>query len=169
MVHPRETYPHEPPPLVLIPIDHGCTLPHYNQMTETNFVWMNWPQSKAPLCPEHIKTILQLNSWQDAEMLRQELQDQLVPEAVLTLHIGTSVLQTCAKRGWSLYAMGELFCRNSSSRNTPSEIERLICETQQELQGDDDDDSCCPELLMFMTCFCRKFQEFLDSMIPSIV
>ena len=116
----------------LIPIDHGCILPHYHLMEETTFEWLFWPQSKIAFTEEQCEAIASLTVWDDIVRLENELGMRLEPEAIVSLHIGTLVLQLGAKANRTLCEMGQWSVREDL--DVPSMLETLIEKHQYLLQ-----------------------------------
>lgn len=124
---PQTSSPRKDQEVTLIPIDHGCCLPLYDAMDETCFVWMNWKQADEPFSDDELTQINRMDSWKDAELLNEVLHPNLEKEAMLTLHIGTMLLQKCAAYGFSLFDIGQVMCRDRI--DDPSTLEKLITAT----------------------------------------
>ncbi|KAJ1635177.1 hypothetical protein T492DRAFT_588647, partial [Pavlovales sp. CCMP2436] len=103
----------DPLALTVVPIDHGFILPHYRMLGELNFEWASWPQASEPLSETDVAYVSALDSHADAAMLR--IASSLPEECLLSLHLGTALLQLGVAAGLTLAQIallavrGELF------------------------------------------------------------
>ncbi|OQR99323.1 phosphatidylinositol kinase (PIK-E3) [Thraustotheca clavata] len=109
----------------LIPIDHGCILPEFDAMSETQFTWLSWPQAREPLTPSTIAYVNRLNSSHQLQAMKQTYPEVAFPaKAIVTLHLGTIFVQTCVAFGLTIYDMGILMVRENHL--IQSRFERLV-------------------------------------------
>jgi len=107
--------------LTLVPIDHGFILPHYRMLGELNYEWAGWPQAREPLDEETKAYIAGLDSHADAAMLR--IASSLPEESLLSLHLGTMLLQEGVAHDLSLAEIAQLAMREG---RLPSALERAV-------------------------------------------
>uniref|UniRef100_K3WLZ7 PI3K/PI4K catalytic domain-containing protein n=1 Tax=Globisporangium ultimum (strain ATCC 200006 / CBS 805.95 / DAOM BR144) TaxID=431595 RepID=K3WLZ7_GLOUD len=125
----------------LVPIDHGACLPRVCEMEETSFLWLFWPQAKRPFSKAILHYITSLDPWDDVHLLQQSLpgSHQVEPQALLTLHICTVLLQVCAlEKSMSAYDIGMLMCRHESFHHQqpkPSILEQLVAKSLKNIEA----------------------------------
>lgn len=107
--------------LSLVPIDHGFILPHYRMLGEINFEWASWPQASEPLDESMREYIAALDSHADAALLR--IASSLPEESLVTLHLGTMLLQLGVGAGLTLAQIAQLAMRDG---RVPSALERAV-------------------------------------------
>lgn len=117
----------------LIPIDHGFCLPHPLAVDETELAWMAWPQAKLPLSNELKEYVASININDDVARLEAMLGDLLPSHCLLTLRIGTELLQAGTAQGLMLFEIGHIITRENFDR--PSQLEVAIEETYRKLGG----------------------------------
>ncbi|KAJ9464214.1 Phosphatidylinositol 4-kinase gamma 7 [Diplonema papillatum] len=111
----------------IVPIDHGCCIPV--DLTELEFEWMCWTQSKLPLDDECKRYIEALNPEDDARILVTELGiDQRCADNV---QAATMLLKKAARQNLTVYDIGCLMRRPRV--DTPSQLEILLSECLQPL------------------------------------
>ncbi|KAF1331150.1 Phosphatidylinositol kinase, partial [Globisporangium splendens] len=125
----------------LVPIDHGACLPRVCEMEETSFLWLFWSQAKRPFSKSTLQYIASLDPWEDVQLLQQSLPRShlLEPQALLTLHICTVLLQVCAlEKNMSAYDIGMLMCRHGSLRHQQpksSILEQLVTTSLKDIEA----------------------------------
>lgn len=102
--------------LTLVPIDHGFILPHYKMLGELYFEWSSWPQAETPFSPEELEYIAALDAEADCALLR--VASSLPEESLITLHLGTMVLQEGAAAGLTLQQIAGLCTRDGRVEST---------------------------------------------------
>lgn len=107
----------------LTPIDHGASLPSCLDLGRARFEWMQWSQSKAPMSKATLATIESLDAEADAECLREL---GIEEECILSMVLGTKVLQEGAKRGLSLFDIGNTIQRDLGSEGERSSLEKAV-------------------------------------------
>jgi len=110
---------------LLIPIDHGFSLPDSVNGTDLWFEWLTWPQSKAPFEQETLRYIANISVSQDATTLREL---GIREDCVRTMMISTMLLKRGATKGLSLFQIATMLCRAKShgkAASKPSAIEVL--------------------------------------------
>jgi len=116
--------------LSLIPIDHGFSLP--DRLECSWFEWMNWPQSKLPFDDDIKSFILRIDIERDTQMLRKEL--GIRRECLSVMAITTTLLKKAVEFNLTLYDIGLLLCRKSSSPSSPSPIELIYEKARSQLE-----------------------------------
>eukprot|EP00250_Pteridium_aquilinum_P019289 c24380_g2_i1 orf=403-2586(-) len=116
--------------LELIPIDHGLCLPE--ELEDTYFEWLHWPQASVPFTEEELDYIEKLDAVKDAEMLREHL--PMLREAChRMLILSTAVLKEAAAAGLCLAEIGEMMTRDEIEER--SQLELLCFQAKRELLG----------------------------------
>lgn len=108
----------------LVPIDHGYILPSYKHLEEVHVCWLHWPQAKEPYGDVMLDYIAALDAEADIRLLRSTL--ALPEDSLLTLFIGTTLIQTAAANGLTLHETGMLMVRERP--DCPSAVERVVAE-----------------------------------------
>lgn len=90
VTHARAVY--QPSTLHLVPIDHGYSLPCVTTRSIPQWCWINWCQSKAPLCEEVKQYIQMLDVESDIALLRAYL-PTIEESALDTLRVTTMWLK----------------------------------------------------------------------------
>jgi len=106
----------------LIPIDHGYVLPSFKHLEDVNTCWLHWPQAKKPFSANTLSFIENLNADDEMEMLKTTL--GLPEECLITLYIGTTLIQKAALAGLTLHEIGNLMMR--PTYELPSEVELAV-------------------------------------------
>mmetsp|Transcript_41338 Transcript_41338/g.130073 ORF Transcript_41338/g.130073 Transcript_41338/m.130073 type:complete len:559 (+) Transcript_41338:158-1834(+) len=106
----------------LIPIDHGYVLPSFKHLEDVNTCWLHWPQAKKPFSADTLSFIENLNADEEMEMLKTTL--GLPEECLITLFIGTTLIQKAALSGLTLHEIGTLMMR--PGYDMPSEVELAV-------------------------------------------
>lgn len=109
-------------PVQLVPIDHGYILPSYKHLEEVHACWLYWPQAKEPYSEDMLEYLDALDAEKDLMLLRSTL--TLPEDCLLTLFIGTTLIQTAAREGLTLHDTGMLLVREAPDR--PSAIEEVV-------------------------------------------
>ncbi|KAH7276844.1 hypothetical protein KP509_39G024400 [Ceratopteris richardii] len=121
--------------LELIPIDHGLCLPE--ELEDTYFEWLHWPQASVPFTEEELEYINKLDAGKDSDMLRTTL--PMLREAChRMLVLSTTLLKKAAAAGLCLAEIGEMMTRDQIEER--SELEMLCFQAKDELSGADIDD-----------------------------
>ncbi|KAG2596770.1 phosphatidylinositol 4-kinase gamma 1-like [Panicum virgatum] len=97
-----------PPPLDLVPIDHGLCLPE--QLDDPYFEWLHWPQASLPFSDDELAYVASLDPFEDAETLRAELPSLREP-AIRILTLCTIFLKRAAAAGLCLADIGDMMTR----------------------------------------------------------
>ncbi|CAM9151393.1 unnamed protein product [Discosporangium mesarthrocarpum] len=98
--------------LRLVPIDHGFCLPDPEAIDETHFAWLTWPQAKEQLSEPFRQHVMGLDVEADLKRLSATLGNALPsPRYLLTLRIGTALLQQGVAAGLTVYEIGTLATR----------------------------------------------------------
>lgn len=114
-----------PPRVKLIPIDHGFCLPHPASMSDTDFAWLQWPQSQQPLNAWQRAHVASLDAEEDIRRLREALGDALpAEEHLMTLRIGTTLLQKGVAAGLTLNSIGLIMTREDP--DVPCNLEEAV-------------------------------------------
>jgi hypothetical protein len=105
-----------------VPIDHGYILPSCRHLEEVNVCWLYWPQARRAYDEWTLRYIEGLDAEADVSLLRTTL--GLPEDCLVTLFMGTTLVQRAAKAGLTLHATGLLMVREDES--TPSEMEEAL-------------------------------------------
>uniref|UniRef100_A0A7S3ZDD5 PI3K/PI4K catalytic domain-containing protein n=1 Tax=Lotharella globosa TaxID=91324 RepID=A0A7S3ZDD5_9EUKA len=109
--------------LHLCPIDHAYVLPRFRDLSDINFEWLYWRQSKAPFSGETLRYIDALEPFVDAGIIRSVgLPDSCAITCVLT----TIMLKEGSKMGLTLSDLGAMMQREPFCGPDASKLERLI-------------------------------------------
>jgi hypothetical protein len=134
----------------LIPIDHSYVLP--SELSFLWFEWLHWKQAKQPFSEEILSYIQSIDIQKDAATLRQL---GFEPAAIRTMMISSSLLKIAAlKYGYNLNQIGSLMSRKSIKDLSP--LERMVKETEDQIQYDDDNQD------QFLEVLVRKIEAELD-------
>lgn len=106
----------------LVPIDHGYILPSYKHLEDVHACWLHWPQAKVAYSESMLEYIASLDAQADMDLLRSTL--GLPEDCLLTLFIGTTLMQVCADQGLTLHETGMLMVREAS--DSPSAVELVV-------------------------------------------
>ena len=105
----------------LVPIDHGYILPSVLHLEEVQVCWLHWPQAHEPFSPSTLEAIAAIDAHAEAAMLRATL--GLGEEALMSLFLGTALVQAGAKAGLTLHEIGML---SAPGPDGPSAVEGLV-------------------------------------------
>jgi len=119
---------------VLIPIDHGYTLP--SSLDEAWFVWHYWKQSKAPMSSEVRKYIRSLDADKDVELLKKTFIGSFREEHFQILRVSTMLLKKGEAADLTFFDLANIMCR--TDLNVPSVLETLYHQAERQLQGIED-------------------------------
>jgi len=130
--------------LRLVPIDHGYILPSCKHLEDANLCWLYWPQARKPYEEETLRYIEGLDAEADESLLRMTL--GLPEDCLLTLFIGTTLVQKGAAAGLTLHATGLLMLRDNPLEQ--SAIENVLAESLEScgLTGSIDSEWRSPKL-----------------------
>ena len=112
----------------LVPIDHGCCLP--TNLTELEFEWMLWSQSKQPVLESVRRYVSTLNGEQDEATLVNEL--GISPHCAQYVRASTYLLQRGVSMGLTMYDIGHLMRRPRIE--CASELEVATAEARSTLE-----------------------------------
>ena len=91
-------------------------------LQEVHACWLYWPQAKEPYSEDMLEYLDALDAEKDLMLLRSTL--TLPEDCLLTLFIGTTLIQTAAREGLTLHDTGMLLVREAPDR--PSAIEEVV-------------------------------------------
>jgi len=114
--------------IVLIPIDHGYTIP--STLAEAWFEWHHWPQSKEKMSDKTKEYISTLDAEKDVALLSSKFGRVFRQEHFRTLRICTMLLKMCAVADLTFYQIANIMCRLNIDQ--PSVLENLY--TQAEMK-----------------------------------
>jgi len=104
----------------LVPIDHGGILPTMPEVAWYNWCWLSWPQMSAPLAPEMLEYIRNLDGIEDGRAI---VDAGLPPACARICRCTTLALQRGVASGLTLLQVATMLSR--ADEETPSELERL--------------------------------------------
>jgi len=104
---------------VLIPIDHGYTLP--STLCEITFAWMNWPQAKQKMSEKTKKYIRSLDAERDVDLLKKKFGRTIREEHFRALRISTMLLKKAAEADLTFNEIANLMCRRHVDELCPLE------------------------------------------------
>jgi len=110
---------------LLIPIDHGFSLPDTLDATDVWFEWYNWPQAKLPFDRATKTYVSKLDVMKDHENLRRL---GIRKECVRTMILSSLVLKKGVSGGLNLHQIASLFMKKICGRKHktfPSIVENL--------------------------------------------
>ena len=112
---------------ILVPIDHGYTLPTSLQINEYDLVWFNMPQLRRPVDPEIKEYMLSL----DFDDLMEGLSSQVAvsTESVFLLRLAHNLIVNGIKAGLTLYDIAKLIARVDEDEKSP--LERTIATAEE--------------------------------------
>jgi hypothetical protein len=113
-----------PPPLDLVPIDHGLCLPE--QLDDPYFEWLHWPQSSLPFTDDELAYVASLDPFKDAETLRAELPSLKEP-AIRILTVCTIFLKRAAAAGLCLADIGDMMTREFTAQQDGLSTLEALC------------------------------------------
>jgi len=116
---------------VLIPIDHGYTLP--STFDEAWFVWHFWKQSKTPMGQEVRSYIKSLDAEKDIELLKSTFSGNFREEHFQVLRISTMLLKKGEASDLTFFELANIMCR--TDLHIPSVLESLYHQAERQLQG----------------------------------
>ncbi len=106
----------------IVPIDHGQILP--GTAAYIRFEWMRTLQAREPFNPATLAYIEQLDPERDAKVLNEV--GILEEDSIERMKLSTRLLQACAKRGLTLFQIGDLMSRKVANTNI-SYFEASLC------------------------------------------
>jgi len=130
----------------LIPIDHGFCIPKYTQIDGTYWAWLNWPQSKIPFGPQMIKHIQEIDIEHDSLILKSQL--GIDNDCLRSMKISSILLKKGTTYGLSLFDLGTFASRSLDEFDTPSELERVIAQTDENNPANDEQFFATFEILL---------------------
>jgi len=113
-----------PPPLDLVPIDHGLCLPE--QLDDPYFEWLHWPQSSLPFSDDELAYVTSLDPFKDAETLRAQLPSLKEP-AIRILTLCTIFLKRAAAAGLCLADIGDMMTREFMAQEEGLSTLEALC------------------------------------------
>ncbi|KAJ0239931.1 Phosphatidylinositol 4-kinase gamma 4 [Hirschfeldia incana] len=112
--------------IVLIPIDHGYSLPE--SFEDCTFEWLYWSQARKPFSSETLDYIRSLDAEEDISLLK--FHGWKMPlETARTLRISTMLLKKGAERGLTAFEIGNMMCRETLTKK--SLVEEMVEEAQE--------------------------------------
>lgn len=112
--------------VTLVPIDHALSMPDKLEVYQADLCWMEWPQSREPLCPQLADYLARIDPEKDAAMLRVSL--GIREECLVNLRIATVFLKKAVARGLSLAKVASLMYRAKEFSKSP--LEKLVEKTR---------------------------------------
>lgn len=103
----------------LIPIDHGASFPSFDELGETSFEWLNYPQAKQPFSIEALDIIENIDIEADVEKLQLVGLDH---ESIIPCWMATTLLQIGARAGLNLYEIGSMVHRKVEEEECDLEV-----------------------------------------------
>lgn len=110
----------------LIPIDHALSMPDKLEVYQSDLCWLEWPQSREPLCPQLAAYVARMDPEKDAAMLKERL--GIRDECLLNLKIATVFLKKAVAKGLSLAKIACLMYRAKEFSKSP--LEKLVEKTR---------------------------------------
>eukprot|EP00357_Protocruzia_adherens_P017112 CAMPEP_0115033952 /NCGR_PEP_ID=MMETSP0216-20121206/40287_1 /TAXON_ID=223996 /ORGANISM="Protocruzia adherens, Strain Boccale" /LENGTH=692 /DNA_ID=CAMNT_0002412595 /DNA_START=459 /DNA_END=2538 /DNA_ORIENTATION=+ len=107
----------------LIPIDHGLCMPDVFEITIYDLQWMEWAQTREPICKKGLEHIEKLDPRADVEKLKKNL--YLRDRCLRNFRVAGLLLKKGAKAGLTLHQIGTLLYRPDYD-DTPSEVEVVV-------------------------------------------
>lgn len=107
----------------LVPIDHGCCLPTRLEVSDLEWCWMNWPQTKAVIHPDVQAYAASLDSESDTALLTQAA-IPLSANSMRVLRITTAFVKLGIAHGLTLFDLATAMARQDSA--VPSALERVV-------------------------------------------
>ena len=104
----------------LLPIDHSYCLPDTLELAWTDWVWLQWPQAKAPLEPAAKEYILGLDIKNDQRLLREKL--SIREPCLHIMRITGLLLQEGVRAGLTLYEIGSIMTREDIDKPSTLEV-----------------------------------------------
>lgn len=127
------SYIHPPPAPAnyrVVPIDHGFTLPCITHLESASLCWLRWSQAQAPILPEVMTAIHELNVDEDISLLKRALGDAIPDRYLLSLHLGSMLLKTGASAGLSLSQIGMLLTNEGNEDSSAEYCYDMPAEVQ---------------------------------------
>ena len=94
--------------LVLVPIDHGYSLPAYRTCVRPEWCWRGWYQSTVTIEETVKEYVREIDIEEDVKLLKSNI-PQLDEQAVVTLRITTAWLKLCVEANQTIEAMSSFF------------------------------------------------------------
>jgi hypothetical protein len=110
----------------LSPIDHGYCLPDVLEIAWCDWVWLDWPQVRAPFDEETRNYIMTLNFERDSEILREMF--KIKEECLTNMKISTMLLKKGTEAGLTCYEIARIISRDKI--DAPSLLETIIAQSR---------------------------------------
>jgi hypothetical protein len=107
----------------LVPIDHGCCLPTRLEVSDLEWCWMNWPQTKAAIRPEVQAYAASLDIDTDISLLTQAA-IPLSANSMRVLRVTTAFIKLGVAQGLTLFDLASAMSRQDPAM--PSDLERVV-------------------------------------------
>eukprot|EP01048_Picozoa_sp_COSAG05_P010847 COSAG05_NODE_981_length_6302_cov_4.797034_2_plen_438_part_00 len=103
----------------LTPIDHGNLLPDCIEVMDYEWVWLEWPQVKAPLTPQSLDFIAALDPKADAALLDEKM--AIRPACLAVARLAVTLLKQGAAAGLTLHESAMMIARSKEGKPAPIE------------------------------------------------
>jgi hypothetical protein len=112
----------------LVPIDHGYCIPPKLKIFEWDWAWYHHPHVSRPVCPEIISYLRSI----DIDQLLDKVSGHvmLTDDCQFLLRLSHFLLLNGLALGLSLKDIATLICRTGDNEETPSQLEKLISEAE---------------------------------------
>jgi hypothetical protein len=115
--------------IVLIPIDHGYTIP--STLAEAWFEWHHWPQAKEKMSETTKEYISRLDAERDVSLLANKFGRVFREVHFRTLRICTMLLKLFAAADLTFYDIANVMCRLNIDQ--PSVLENLYSQAEEKV------------------------------------
>lgn len=149
----------------LTPIDHGYCLP--SSFEDVNFEWLNWNQSKAPFSETTLEYIEKLDAENDLRILSMHGLS-LRSECERVLRVCTMLLKKAAKRGWTLYRIGNAMCRQASQMSPLEEMHQRAKELALQEEYGEEPNGTRAVLICNTELYLRHMESILDQFLSEM-
>lgn len=112
----------------LIPIDHGYCIPPKLKIFEWDWAWYHHPHVSRPVCPEILSYLRSIDIDQLLDKVSGHL--MLTDDCRFLLRLSHFLLLNGLAQGLSLKDVATIVCRTGDNEETPSQLERLISEAE---------------------------------------
>jgi len=116
----------------LVPIDHGFCFP--TGLSEANWEWLYWPQTKKPFDEETLALIESINLDDDSKLLRRV---GISEEAIRVNGMATTLLKQGAAAGLTLFEIAKLCQRRRFKDEEESSPLEKACEAAEHSSSED--------------------------------
>ncbi|CBK23691.2 uncharacterized protein [Blastocystis hominis] len=116
---------------LLIPIDHGYTMPDRYELNEWSWCWLDWKQMKRPWDNRIVEYAAQLNVQEDVRLLNESLGIRKI--CLILFRISGLVLKIGIQHGLVPYDIASMYIRRDSSPDAPCALEKLVQECVEKL------------------------------------